>query len=102
MGSNDALFKPIKMGTKTAVNRIALNAMECNDADKNGDPSEPTYTRYRKNFEGNAGVAGSEDRTVRHDGLSVPVQSEAGQIAAAGAAFLISFISASFCAASAV
>jgi len=56
MGSKDALFKPIKMGTKTVVNRIALNAMECNDADENGDPSEPTYTRYRKNFEGNAGV----------------------------------------------
>jgi 2,4-dienoyl-CoA reductase-like NADH-dependent reductase (Old Yellow Enzyme family) len=56
MGKKDALFTPIKIGTKTAVNRIALNAMECNDADKNGDPSELTYTRYRKNFEGNAGV----------------------------------------------
>ncbi len=56
MGRKDALFTPIKMGTKTAVNRIALNAMECNDADENGDPSELTYTRYRKNFEGNAGV----------------------------------------------
>jgi 2,4-dienoyl-CoA reductase-like NADH-dependent reductase (Old Yellow Enzyme family) len=52
----DPLFTGLKMGKRRVVNRIALNAMECNDADKNGDPSELTYTRYRKNFEGNAGV----------------------------------------------
>jgi 2,4-dienoyl-CoA reductase-like NADH-dependent reductase (Old Yellow Enzyme family) len=56
MAQKDPLFTELKMGNRRVVNRIALNAMECNDADENGDPSELTYTRYRKNFEGNAGV----------------------------------------------
>ena len=56
MAKKDLLFTELKMGTRTAVNRIALNAMECNDADEKGDPSELTYARYRKNFEGNAGL----------------------------------------------
>ena len=50
------LFKEIKIGNRTAPNRIALNAMECNDADKEGNPTERTYKRYRKAVEGNAGV----------------------------------------------
>ena len=50
------LFKEIKIGNRTAPNRIALNAMECNDADKEGNPTERTHKRYRKAVEGNAGV----------------------------------------------
>jgi 2,4-dienoyl-CoA reductase-like NADH-dependent reductase (Old Yellow Enzyme family) len=56
MPSKDPLFREIKIGTRTSVNRIALNAMECNDADREGNPSELTYKRYRKAFQGNAGV----------------------------------------------
>ncbi len=56
MAPQDPLFRELKIGSRTAVNRIALNAMECNDADKNGNPSELTYKRYRKAFTGNAGV----------------------------------------------
>lgn len=52
----EPLFWDIKIGTRTASNRIALNAMECNDADRDGNPSELTYKRYRKAFQGNAGV----------------------------------------------
>jgi len=56
MKEKEPLFTEVRIGNKKAINRIALNAMECNDADREGNPSEKTYTRYRKNFEGNAGV----------------------------------------------
>ncbi len=50
------LLTSIKLGSKTAPNRIALNAMECNDADRQGNPSELTYRRYARCMEGDAGV----------------------------------------------
>ncbi|MCK4804325.1 MAG: 2,4-dienoyl-CoA reductase [Spirochaetes bacterium] len=56
MKEKQLLFTELKIGSRTAVNRIALNSMECNDADSEGNPSELTYKRYRKAFEGNAGV----------------------------------------------
>jgi len=56
MATKDPLFREVRIGTRTSVNRIALNAMECNDADKEGNPSELTYKRYTRAFEGNAGV----------------------------------------------
>lgn len=56
MKEKQPLFTELKIGSVTAVNRIALNSMECNDADSEGNPSELTYKRYRKAFEGNAGV----------------------------------------------
>lgn len=56
MKENAPLFKEIKIGNRKAVNRIALNAMECCDADKDGNPSELTYKRYEKNVKGNAGI----------------------------------------------
>ncbi|MGQ9616629.1 MAG: oxidoreductase [Spirochaetota bacterium] len=56
MKEKDILFQEKKIGSRIASNRIALNAMECNDADKEGNPSELTYQRYRKAFRGNAGV----------------------------------------------
>ena len=56
MTTERPLFTEIKIGPKTASNRFALNAMECNDADEHGDPTELTYNRYRKAFRGNAGL----------------------------------------------
>ncbi len=56
MNDGRPLFTNIKIGSRTAYNRIALNAMECCDADLEGNPSERTYRRYRKCMEGNAGV----------------------------------------------
>jgi 2,4-dienoyl-CoA reductase-like NADH-dependent reductase (Old Yellow Enzyme family) len=56
MKAVEPLFTEMKIGNRTAFNRIALNAMECNDADKNGNPTDLTYNRYRKAMEGNAGV----------------------------------------------
>ncbi len=51
-----ALLSPLKIGPKTAHNRIAINAMECCDADTAGNPTEKTYRRYRSLFEGDAGL----------------------------------------------
>ena len=56
MANTTPLFRPIQIGPKTATNRIVFNAMECNDADKQGNPSELTYLRYRRCLEGNPGV----------------------------------------------
>jgi len=58
MSTDRPLFTELKIGPKTAVNRIALNAMECNDADDQGNPTELTYERYKKAFRGGAGGAG--------------------------------------------
>ena len=67
MAQTTPLFTPIKIGPKTAVNRIVFNAMECNDADKQGNPSELTYRRYRRCLEGNAGVIDVEAISVLED-----------------------------------
>lgn len=67
MNTEQALFSELKIGNKTAVNRIAINAMECNDADKDGKPSELTYERYRQIFKGNAGVVFMEALSVIDD-----------------------------------
>ena len=48
--SKDNLSKPIKIGNRTATNRFVINAMECCDSDKNGDPSPRTYERYENVF----------------------------------------------------
>ena len=56
MSTERPLFTELKIGPKTSVNRIAINAMECNDADRNGNPTDLTYERYKKAFRGNAGV----------------------------------------------
>ena len=56
MNIDRPLFTEFKIGPKTAVNRIAINAMECNDADSKGNPTDLTYERYKKAFRGNAGV----------------------------------------------
>jgi 2,4-dienoyl-CoA reductase-like NADH-dependent reductase (Old Yellow Enzyme family) len=64
MAHTASLFTPIKIGPKTAVNRIVFNAMECNDADKQGNPSELTYRRYRRCLEGNPGVIDVEAISV--------------------------------------
>jgi 2,4-dienoyl-CoA reductase-like NADH-dependent reductase (Old Yellow Enzyme family) len=60
----DNLFMPIRIGSRTAPNRFAINAMECNDGDAEGNPTEKTYRRYRRLFEGGAGVVDLEAITV--------------------------------------
>ena len=56
MATDPILFSSLKIGTKTAPNRIAINAMEGCDADTSGNPTPTTHRRYERLFRGNAGV----------------------------------------------
>jgi 2,4-dienoyl-CoA reductase-like NADH-dependent reductase (Old Yellow Enzyme family) len=50
------LLTNVKIGNHVASNRIAINAMECCDADSQGNPTDKAYRRYERLFKGNAGV----------------------------------------------
>jgi 2,4-dienoyl-CoA reductase-like NADH-dependent reductase (Old Yellow Enzyme family) len=60
----NVLLSPIKIGTRTAKNRFFVQAMECNDADPKGNPTDLTYERYEKLFRGEAGLVSLEAITV--------------------------------------
>lgn len=66
MKTKNALFEPIKIGNLTAPNRLMINAMECCDSDEYGNPTEKTYERYTKLFEGKAGLIDLEAITVTY------------------------------------
>jgi 2,4-dienoyl-CoA reductase-like NADH-dependent reductase (Old Yellow Enzyme family) len=68
--SDDPVLQPVKIGTRTAQNRFVINAMECCDADDEGNPTEKTFARYRKLFEGGAGVVDLEAITVQWESRS--------------------------------
>ncbi|GHU62493.1 oxidoreductase [Clostridia bacterium] len=70
MAEQNLLLTPIKIGTKTVPNRFAINAMECCDADADGNPTDSTYARYEKIFEGEAGFINLEAITVQYDYIS--------------------------------
>ncbi len=61
------LFEPIKIGNLTARNRFVINAMECCDSDKEGNPTEKTLRRYKRLAEGGAGVIDLEAITVTYE-----------------------------------
>jgi len=50
------LLSPVRIGSRTAANRIAINAMECCDADTGGNPTHTAFRRYERLARGNAGV----------------------------------------------
>ncbi len=70
MEKKEWMLTPVKIGSKTAPNRIAINAMECCDADADGNPSAKTYERYEKLFEGQAGIIDLEAITAQYDNIS--------------------------------
>ncbi len=63
----EELFTPMKIGNRTAINRIVFNAMECSDALDNGDPSPATYKRYENYFKGKPGIIILEAITPQYD-----------------------------------
>ena len=67
---SENLFTPLKIGARTAPNRIAINAMECCDALENGDPSPATYARYENLYKGKAGIIVLEAITPQYDYVS--------------------------------
>lgn len=64
MNAKETLLAPLQIGTRTAPNRFVVQAMEATDADSEGNPSELTYARYRKLFEGQWGMVDLEAITV--------------------------------------
>ncbi len=70
MTEKEPLYTPIKIGNKVSPNRFALNAMECCDADENGNPSDKTYERYERYFQGEAGVINLEAITIQYESRS--------------------------------
>jgi 2,4-dienoyl-CoA reductase-like NADH-dependent reductase (Old Yellow Enzyme family) len=65
--SSEILSSPIKIGKKTAPNRIVNQPMECNDGDASGNPTELTLRRYRNLAEGGAGMIFSESLTLTYE-----------------------------------
>jgi len=63
----DILLSPIQIGTKKCENRFFMQAMECNDQDENGNPSESTLERYQKLADGEAGLVSLEAITVTRE-----------------------------------
>ena len=61
---NEVLLTPAKIGTRTSSNRFFIQAMECNDADPEGNPSDLTYKRYENLFKGESGIISLEAISV--------------------------------------
>lgn len=59
-----ALSKSIKIGNRTAPNRLVNQPMECNDADASGNPSDLTLERYRNLATGGAGMITVESLSI--------------------------------------
>ena len=70
MSYKDTLLSPIKIGPKTCENRFFVQAMECNDQDENGNPSQSTLERYQKLALGEAGLVSLEAITVTRESRS--------------------------------
>ncbi len=70
MNSENLVFSPIQIGYRKVENRIVMNAMECCDADLEGNPSDLTYKRYENLFRGNAGVIFLEAITITYESIA--------------------------------
>lgn len=64
MDKKEILLSPIKIGKRTCANRFFSQAMECTDADSEGNPSDLTYQRYENLFKGEAGMVSLEAITI--------------------------------------
>ena len=56
MNPSMPLLSSIRIGSKTVGNRIVINAMECCDADTDGNPQATAFRRYERLARGNAGM----------------------------------------------
>lgn len=60
----EILLSPIKIGTRVCQNRFWVQAMECTDADEEGNPTDWTVERYENLFKGGYGMVTLEAITV--------------------------------------
>jgi 2,4-dienoyl-CoA reductase-like NADH-dependent reductase (Old Yellow Enzyme family) len=63
------LLTGIQVGRKELPNRIAINAMECCDADTGGNPTHTAFRRYERLSRGNAGMIVVEALSVVDENL---------------------------------
>lgn len=70
MDYKQTLLSPIKIGNFQCKNRFFIQAMECCDADENGNPSELTYQRYENLFKGDAGIITLEAVSITRESRS--------------------------------
>ncbi|HCS39333.1 MAG TPA: 2,4-dienoyl-CoA reductase [Anaerolineaceae bacterium] len=64
MDRKEVLLSPIKIGSHISPNRFFAQAMECTDADADGNPSDLTYERYENLFKGEIGLVSLEAITI--------------------------------------
>jgi 2,4-dienoyl-CoA reductase-like NADH-dependent reductase (Old Yellow Enzyme family) len=67
---NSVLFEPLKLKERVINNRFVAQAMEGNDADKGGAPSERTINRYRELGKGQWGLVVVEAISVVETSLA--------------------------------
>lgn len=74
--SEDTLIlkESVKIGSKTAPNRLACQAMEGCDGNADGTPAELTFRRYKRLAEGGSGMIWFEATACREDGRANPRQ----------------------------
>lgn len=65
---------PLRLGSKTAPNRLACQAMEGCDGTLAGEPDELTRRRYRRFAQGGAGIIWFEATAVLEEGRANPRQ----------------------------
>ncbi|WP_422480132.1 hypothetical protein [Pleomorphochaeta sp. DL1XJH-081] len=70
MGYKETLLQPMRIGRREAENRFFIQAMECNDEDVNGNPSQETLDRYVKLAQGRAGLVSLEAITITKESRS--------------------------------
>ena len=70
MSYKDTLLSPLKIGTKTCKNRFFMQAMECNDEDEKGNPSQMTIDRYVNLAKGEAGMVSLEAVSITKESVS--------------------------------
>jgi len=67
MGYKETLLSPIKIGIHNCSNRFFAQPMECVDSDTEGNPSDLTYQRYEKLYEGDFGFVSLEAISVSEE-----------------------------------
>ena len=64
------IFSPLKIGGKTMPNRFFAQAMEGNDSENGGQPSERTVNRYIEFAKGNWGAVQAEACSITETSLA--------------------------------
>ena len=68
------LAQPIRIGERTASNRLAIHPMEGCDGELTGEPGELTFRRWRRFAEGGASVLWGEATAIVPEGRANPRQ----------------------------